>query len=346
MKSGHRTMTVFVTVILGLLTVIIGLVTSWPRWAWPVAAAVLVAGAATSLIIGHRRQPYIPPERLLEPDVQTVERWERVVRNVSLPSLVEDYDFQFSATVRWRPLDIAADAPVVNAGGLAVDAILDRARHITAQAPPHRSSLTQHQLNGALATMLPDPADRVVAMAENVQLSLTESDQERLTKLASVRKDEALWEHERRWEQSKRAYLGDDVLRTPGSAVVWWLAKNDEQIDKTVSDIGLLAELSAAANDAPAPEDFHRFVPGLAEQLDHDGPQDDGMQSGPRTPEDDAENLLRAAQLTARDSRRPIFAKRVAEAARAADLHDLAEALERRADPFPYDDPAGDRPGE
>ncbi|CAM5236892.1 hypothetical protein SGLAM104S_02629 [Streptomyces glaucescens] len=107
----------------------------------------------------------------------------------------------------------------------------------------------------------------------------------------------------------------------------------------------IFTQYSAAANDAPA-RTFRRFVPGLAEQMVHDGPLDDGMQSGPRTPEDNAEDLLRAAQLAARDSRRPIFAKRVAEAARAADLHDLAEALERRAAPFPYHDPAGDRSGE
>ncbi|PWI19783.1 hypothetical protein DI272_40705 [Streptomyces sp. Act143] len=345
MHSGHRTMTVFLTVILGLLLVIIGLAIEWPLWAWPIAAGALLVGAAVSVIVTHRRRPYIPPERLLEPDVQPIERWEQVVKHISLPSAEEDYDFQFSATVRWRPLDVPAGAPVVNCGGLAIEAILDRARQITRHAPPHRSSLTQHQLNGALATMLPDPSNRVVAMAENVQLGLDDSDRDRLEKLATVRKDEAVWEHERKWERSKRAYLGGDVLKTPGSAVVWWLAKNDEQIDKAVSDIGLLAELSSAANDAPVPEDFHRFVPGLAERTGHEEDTDDEPWTRRRTTDDYVEDLLNGTHLPEDDPRRVLFIKRMAEAAHGAGLPDIGAALERRLGVFTAtDSPHGTPP--
>jgi hypothetical protein len=31
--------------------------------------------------------------------------------------------------------------------------------------------------------------------------------------------------------------------------VVWWLAKNDEHVEKTVADLALLAQLTSAAND-------------------------------------------------------------------------------------------------
>ncbi|GAA3782007.1 hypothetical protein GCM10022403_015700 [Streptomyces coacervatus] len=340
MHSGHRTMTAFLTVILGLLLVIIGLIFDWPLWAWPIVAGALLVGAAASLVVTHRRKPYIPPERLLEPDVQPVERWERMIKQVSLPSLEEDYDFQFSATVRWRPLDAPANAPVVNPGGLAIEAILDRVRHITRQAPPHRSSLTEHHLNGALATMLPDPSNRVVAMAENVQLSLSDSDRDRLEKLATVRKDEAVWEHERKWEQNRRAYLSGDVLKTPGSAVVWWLAKNDERVDKTVSDIGLLAELSSAANNIPVPEDFHRFVPGLAALRVPGTAVREEARMGPRTPDEYVEELLQGTGLDEDDPRRELFIKRIADAARGAGLHEVAEVLERRRDAFASTDPA------
>jgi hypothetical protein len=57
----------------------------------------------------------------------------------------------------------------------------------------------------------------------------------------------AIWEHQRKYEQNKRAYLGRDVLKDPGSAVVWWLARNDDHVEKTVQAIGLLAQLSSAA---------------------------------------------------------------------------------------------------
>ncbi|MGC5563671.1 hypothetical protein ACPYPG_12580 [Streptomyces sp. FR-108] len=62
-------------------------------------------------------------------------------------------------------------------------------------------------------------------MAENLQLVLVQQDQERLDKLADVRKDEEAWVHQRKYEQSRRRYLGEDVLKNTGSAVVWWLTR-------------------------------------------------------------------------------------------------------------------------
>ncbi|MEU7649325.1 hypothetical protein [Streptomyces huasconensis] len=338
MQSGHNAMTGFVTVILALVIVIVGLVSRWPLWVWPCAAGVLSAGAAASLVRARRRRPLIPPERLLEPElpIPQVERWECVIKDVSLPSLSEDYDFQFSATVRWLPQEAPANAPVVNAGGLAIDAVVDRARRITHQSPPHRSSLVQHRLNGELATMVADPSGRVLAMADNVRLTLADADRERLEKLATVRKNEEVWEHERKWEQSKRAYLGEDVLRTPGSAVVWWLAKNDEKIDKTVSDIGLLAELSSAANDQSVPDDFQRYVPGLAKEQEPLEAMADESTTGPPSPDEYARFLLRHSGLPDGDPRRALYLERVAEAAKGAGLPDVADALLRMLGDFPH----------
>jgi hypothetical protein len=358
MQSGHKAMTGFVTVIVALVTVIVGLASRWPLWAWPVAAGVLATGAAASLVHARRKHPLIPPERLLEPElpIPQVERWERVIKDVSLPSLSDDYDFQFSATVRWLPQEAPANAPAVNAGGLAIDAVVDRARRITHQSPPHRSSLVQHRLNGELATMVADPSGRVLAMAENVRLTLTDADRERLEKLATVRKNEEVWEHERKWEQSKRAYLGDDVLRTPGSAVVWWLAKNDEMIDKTVSDIGLLAELSAAANDQSVPDDFQRYVPGLAREQEPPEAAADDSTTGPPSPDDYAWFLLHHSGLPEGDPRRALYVERMAEVAKGAGLPDVADALLRILGGFvhpprdpgpaepPFDDCFGEEP--
>ncbi|WP_050514606.1 hypothetical protein [Streptomyces rimosus] len=262
MSSGYKTATVFLTVICALLLVIAGLSLRWPTWAWSLSTAVLITGAATAFWFDSRRPAHGAWEHPAHPDlpVPPVERWERTVAGVALPSSVPDYDFLFSATIRWRPLGAAVDAPRVNAGGLAVDAVLARARDITARQNPHHSTLAQHQLDGALGTMEPDVTARVEAMAENVTLQLSDADRERLTKLSTVRKDEDVWEHERNYERSKRAYLGTEVLKDTGSAVVWWMAKHDDRIEKTVDLIGPLAQLSSAANNREVPELFRHLI--------------------------------------------------------------------------------------
>ncbi|MDQ8703246.1 hypothetical protein RCO28_12210 [Streptomyces sp. LHD-70] len=337
MRSGHKTMTGFVTILFALLIVIVGLCSEWPLWVWSTAFGLLVLGTAIALLLFRRPKPLIPYEHQLEPEapLPPVERWECVIRNVALPSLSEDYDFLFTATIRWIPQDVDDDAPGINAGGLAVDAVLERARCITQQESAHRSSLVQHRLNGELAIMQLDGSGRVATMAERVQLTLSDADRERLEKLATVRKNEAVWEHERKWEQSKRAYLGDDVLKTPGSAVVWWLAKNEEKVDKAVADIGLLAELSSAAHDQPVPEGFHRFVPDLAAPapslLVEEQPP---WPSTPRSPYEYVDFIADHCGLDEDDPRRALFIERMAKAAKGAGLDEIGDAFLRLLDDF------------
>ncbi|MFE7317672.1 hypothetical protein ACFU7T_31885 [Streptomyces sp. NPDC057555] len=278
MSSGHKTVTALLALIGALILVITGLVTAWPVWVWPVVAALLTSsalliGRALAPKTGHHSQ-YMPPEELLP--IPQVSRQEQRVTEVALPSAVADYDFLFSALVRWDILEPTDEAPHINPGGLAVDAVLERARVITALEQPHRSSLVQHQLNGALGTMLQDAGGRVAAMAADVTLTLSPRDQERLDKLSKVRKDEDLWKHERKYELDRRSYLGEDVLKDPGRAVVWWLAKNNDHIEETVDRIGVLAQLSAAANNSEVPEPFRPYVEKEPDSIpappDHDEP--------------------------------------------------------------------------
>ncbi|MEU6173366.1 hypothetical protein ABZ832_15740 [Streptantibioticus parmotrematis] len=249
MSSGHKTLTGFVTTILALLVVILGLLTGWPPWCWAAGAGGLtVAAFALNRLLARRRQPPYPMEDLPVPPPLYQ---QQVIREVALPSAVPDYDFLFSATVRWTLLESAYGTPVFNPAGLAVDAVLLRARRFTADHGPERSTFVQHRLDGVLGEMLPDSSERVQAMAEDVRLMLAPTDQERLDRLSGVRKDEAVWEHERSYERSKRAYLGNDVLKDAGSAVVWMLAKDGkgEEVARTVEQIDILARLSAAANN-------------------------------------------------------------------------------------------------
>ena len=131
---------------------------------------------------------------------------------------------------------------------LAINEIVRRASDFTRLCDPADSPLIRHELSRALLELRRDAAGRIQAMAESVQLALPEQDRQRLDKLAAIRKEEDVWEYERRREQSMRRYLGTDVLKDPGSAVVWWLARNNGQVETAVQSIDLLVQLSRAAN--------------------------------------------------------------------------------------------------
>lgn len=263
MSSGQKTVSVFLSLISALLVLILGLFLNWPVWMWSGAIGLLLllgTAAAVTATRVQQRAPF-PPGTLPEQPAPPVERRELQITRVPIPSQLADYDFLFSARVRWCPVDPTTNDQLINPGALAVEAVLARARQVTASLKPFRSSLVQHELNGALGVMAEDREGHVRAMALDVHLTLVEEDQERLDRLAAIRKDEAVWEHQRKYEQNKREYLGDDVLQSTGSAVVWWLAKNDDQVEKTVKDIGLLARLSSAANNAEVDQPFRHLVP-------------------------------------------------------------------------------------
>lgn len=354
MRSGHKTFAAFFTVLSGLLLALVGLVVRWPPWAWVTVVGLLLVTAVLTARSGRRDDP-IPQEKTLEPDlpIPPLERWEQVVTDVALPSAMDDYDFLFSATVRWCPGDAPAKAPLVNAAGLAANAVLDRARRVAASQPPYRTSLVQHELSAALGSMRPDASGRVRAMAENVSLSLSDMDRQRLSKLATTRKNKELWEHERNYERNKRDYLGKDVLKDTGSAVVWWLSKDDEKVEDTVQLIGTLAQLSAAAKNQDVPEEFQHMAPFPVPDEPEPGGQN-GQADGPyfadpfrngsapsaanghkESAADMLEKLLGAMSLTPDDPVGVHFADRVTEAVRVAGRTDLAEEMERRFNPPP-----------
>ncbi|MFE7562134.1 hypothetical protein [Kitasatospora sp. NPDC057500] len=256
----EKTRTAALAVAAGAVPAALGLGLGWPAWLWAAAgAAVVVLVLLVSTEWGRPEPPPVAPPAPApapepprvpapEPPVEQPYRTTSVT-GVALPSGVPDYDFLFSATVWWRtpggPGGVSHAAP----DSLAVDSVLARARAVTEREHPGRPELVQHRLDGVLGTPSPDPSGIVVAMAGQVTLTLPTADRDRLDKLAEVRKAEEVWEHERRYERSKRTYLGEDVLKSPGSAVVWWLARNDAEVRGAVDMIGPLAQLAAAAND-------------------------------------------------------------------------------------------------
>lgn len=252
-----------------VIPLLLGLSLGWPVWLWAILIVVLlIVPAAVAPRLRHRaqrkrlgelqaQQPI--PDHQPPPDQRPMAVYSAQIREVPLPSARPDYDFVLTAVVYWQAV-VGQGAPHANPGALAIDAIVLRAREAAASEQPDRYTLLQHHLNSALGTMLPDRSGRVLAWADQVLVDLSEVDLNRLRRLADVRKDEDVWEHERNHERNKRKYLGDEVLRTTGSAVVWWLSKDDGDLTRAVTAIGPLARLTAAANDQEVPELFRRLV--------------------------------------------------------------------------------------
>ncbi|GLZ13485.1 hypothetical protein Acsp04_37200 [Actinomadura sp. NBRC 104425] len=345
MSTGRSTVTLYSAVAGGAILVGVVLFAPWPLWISLAPAAVLGAGLLFVTRSPGRRLDMPPrPNPVFGEEFSATEGAKRRrVTDVQLPTSLPDYAFLFSATVVWKTTSVVTDESAFNLEALAVDAVLQRARKITERRDPSHASLVRHELAGALGEMRTDATGRLRAMAESVQLVLPARDQERLDKLAAVRKEEAVWEHERKYELNKREYLGEDVLKTPGSAVVWWLARNDDQVEKTVRDIGLLAQLSSAANNTNVPEEFHSFISTLAAPNGHAGPNGSAAAFPPSheaSPGDLVEAFLQAVSPDGDDPRRRLIGRQVAEWVAERGWHDLAEELSRRYDPPADPDPA------
>lgn len=169
------------------------------------------------------------------------------VTGIRLPTALADYHFGFAASVLWLP---SADG-VHGAGDIAVNEIIRRAGKITQQRDPGEVTLAASDLSVALGVLLPDPRRQVEVRAESVHLQLPPEDQKRLDEFATLRKEEGLWEYRRRYQVSKRHYLRTDVLKDAGSAVVWWLAKHEDNLDQVAANIDILTQLAHAANRNP-----------------------------------------------------------------------------------------------
>ncbi|HEX3649960.1 MAG TPA: hypothetical protein VHV49_16150, partial [Pseudonocardiaceae bacterium] len=180
---------------------------------------------------------------------------------VPLPCAEPGYRMLLSATVHWRPAPNPIGMRHTNPEALALESIRTRAGELTARQAPGDHQAVCYQLAAALGTILPDVSGQVVAWASDISLSIPEDDAARLRKISDLRKHEQVWDHERGLERTMRAYLRDEVLETPGSAVVWWLARHPEQVEDTARLIGPLARLSAAVRGTPVQDLFDDPLP-------------------------------------------------------------------------------------
>ncbi|GLF93638.1 hypothetical protein [Streptomyces yaizuensis] len=307
----------------------------WPAPLWGLVTLTVLAGVLLMLVVrksagaasadapgtgfanGEPEPPAVPPYQ------------EARMRNVPLPSGSEGYDFLFSATVWWRPMDVAYSSVDGNLQSVAAAAVLSRARAVTLREHPERVDFTRYLLDGALGVPQRDDTALVSVMAADIGLTLAPEDRSRLDRAGEIRKAEEAWERERQYERNKRAYLGSEVLNSTGSAVVWWLARHDNEIEKAVDMIGPLAQISAAANDTEVPELFRHLVPRATVT------QEDGGDSQPftggtdgsasRDPlRDPISEVLDELDLEEGSDERAVFLDRVARSMAAAGRPDAA----------------------
>lgn len=260
-------MSVFVTTAIVLVVaVVLTLTDVWPLWVGVMIIVLSLAGALflkrhdeIRRVYSSARQPspQPPPAEPAPPPSTTVE-------GLVLPSAQPDYRFLLNATVLWRYSGMQG-MTYPQPDQLAIDAIRERATRITVRESPAQSDLLAPRLATELTFPGPDRTGQLEVWAQGAALSIPDDDRERLRKLANVRKDVEVWEHERAHERNQRAYLREDVLSSTGSAVVWWLAKDVTRVEETVGLINTIAKLVAAAQDREVEPVFRTFVDNLTD---------------------------------------------------------------------------------
>ncbi|MFD5414688.1 hypothetical protein [Streptomyces nojiriensis] len=341
----HRFPSLLFVALCGLAPVALGNLLHWSAWLWGFMCMVTASGSLLLVMTTsgrgrasadlHGRGEPEPPAAPSEPPYE-----EARVVDAALPSATDGYDFLFSATVWWRPAPGHDGCSDGASPALAVSSVVSRALEVVHREEPGRVSFARYLLEGELGVPLPDRSGRVKALASDVTLALAPADRERLRKLNDLRKDEEIWEYERLHECNKRRYLGDDVLKSAGSAVVWWLARHENEIEKAVDMIGPLAQIAAAANDEEVPELFcHLLVPpvGARSEATVGGPLWDGHGQGGRAFDHEEEVgvsdrlllLLAAVGLKPDMDEYTVFVHRVVRSLEVAGLDEAAEEIRR-----------------
>lgn len=344
MSSQNKIVAVLAGVI-GVLLLVLGISLRWPAWVTALAVAgscvIVIVVAVIVTVAGRERQIPLPQQPIHLPPPPAPEPppvQMAAVQGVNLTSAWPDYEFVFDATVYWRIIDGATVTAHVRPGATAVEMIIRRAAEVAASEVPGMAVRLQHRLNDVLGNIEGDPSGRIVAWADQVRTMLSESDFERLRDLSDIRKNKVVWEHQRRFERDKRDYLTGDVLKSTGSAVVWWLSRNDTKVTDAVDLIGTMARLSAAAKNEDVSELFRHLVPESAlPPLEPEQPSyptvDLGSTNGARSATDFVTGLMDAMHLD-RDERAQ-FADRLAMNIATTGNDDVAQQIRERFDVIP-----------
>ncbi|WP_424189195.1 hypothetical protein ACOBQX_12165 [Actinokineospora sp. G85] len=222
MDFTTRWRTPALVVVAGLaLPWLLGLALGWGRWLIMLALVLSlgVSGLIVKQIFFRREQRALREEaarqRAALAKPPTPPHSEHHVPSIPVDSAEPYYRFLLSCTVCWIPQG-AGQQQHGNLKGLAVHAILERARAVTVGGAPADVDAVQARLAADLGAMVSDRSGQVVAWAESIALSVPDEDARRLARLAELRKEKQVRQQERELEEHNRAYLADEVLTDPG----------------------------------------------------------------------------------------------------------------------------------
>ncbi|MFC9691490.1 hypothetical protein ACFTSF_23255 [Kribbella sp. NPDC056951] len=162
-----------------------------------------------------------------------------------LPTADGTVFLKVSATVHWQ----AAKVESYHAD-VAREFVLQQAREVTAKWRPAQYSLAQHELAARIGRPATADGGDLEVWATGLRLELPEAVEQHLAKMDEAHRHGLLWEVGAANENRVRSYLRDDALRTPASAVVWWLAQHDGSVERAVELAEVLTKLSRLATGA------------------------------------------------------------------------------------------------
>jgi hypothetical protein len=224
---------------------IVGLTSGWPTWLWCPLIVVLLTLTA---MVGGRHHERDQRRKLYDPE------WaEYPVSDIPLDSAKVEYKFLFSGTVCWSSIRTDAGISPDYQRELAVREIRARARAVTVAHQPEDHVAVRNDLAFALLTPLAvnsGQPDQLQAWATNVALTIPEGDAHKLSELSEQRKKIKNW-------RQVEAYLEQDVLTSPGRAVVWWLAQHPDKVKEAASLIEAQNQLVGVVTTTEVPEQFH-----------------------------------------------------------------------------------------
>lgn len=327
-------------------------VNSWPIWVWFLLPALCAGVLLIDMWIPRpAREPWASAS---EPDEVVPERpaespyRETSVVSVPVESSVADCPFLCSATVWWRPVGQNGPPTHGNPGALASTSVLGRVQRLTSTKHPDRCMFLEHSMASELGQPVLDAEGSLITFATDIRLTLRAMDREHLDELEVLRKAVVTWKSCQQHERNVREYLGGDVLHSPGSAVVWWMARHEDQIERAVEMIVPLTVLSAAANDEEIPEGYRAMTQPHAGAtgddrvggFDHPEPVgEEPVATGPahrpaaeyqHSVRDQLTSLLASMGIDEGSIEGAVFLRRLAEISEAAGRSEAAENIRSR----------------
>ncbi|MEU5694846.1 hypothetical protein [Actinosynnema sp. NPDC020468] len=165
-----------------------------------------------------------------------------------LPSAVYGLDFQAKFVVCWR-MDLTTGARHHAPRSAAINDLVQRAKAITERAMLVHHAPIRYQLGDELAAERQVEGTHVWARAENVELTVDESDLDMARKHIELHQATTVRQAEREAERAEIRYLRDEVLTDLSTATIWWLYRNGYQVEQAVQLSEHLARLVRIASD-------------------------------------------------------------------------------------------------